>query len=378
MQKVVFVVVLCFVLAGCGEDVSELELRDLYDPGSSAQAPVLTDADLLRVMAQARLQLPEIRFYLHKTFTQPQSVAEGYLTRGMRVRDNPPIYPTQTIDWAANPQNDLNWLFQKNATYVLAPFIQAHVQTANDAYLAIIKKVMLDWIDFNLTQNRVNPLKWDDMATGLRAVNLAYLVDVELRAENLDIASLTPMLRAVVVHAAELAAPEKLAKGNHAYFQLVGLMALCKAVPELNKCPQYAEYASMEMDKLIARQFSAEGIHREHAPDYHFFSLARADAILATQWFEISADSKERLAKAHENSAWFRQPDGTISMIGDSSRGKPKRDTFISVMRSDAVNSYGRVFPLSGYAMLRSPWHERPPSEHSYLIFWAGEESSGE
>ena len=379
MKQIYFTVALITGLffSGCADTSNLGELRDHFAT-VGLRGNVESDEQLVRSLAHFQRQQPKIDFYRHHRIARPLEVAQRYLEDGMRVRDNPAIHPKPPIDWAANPRNDRNWLFQKNATYVLAPFMQAHAETGGKAHLETAKAVLLDWIDYNLYQNKDNSFKWYDMAAGLRAVNMAYVTDAELRSDQPDVETVKKFIRALIAHAAELADPTKLAAGNHAYFQLVGLVAICKALPLLTRCPEFEEYAVYEMDKLIARQFTREGIQREHSPEYHFYSLARADRILATNWFEISEDSKRRIRLARENGAWFRHPDGTISMIGDSSRGRPKPKAFNAVVRAGAHDAFGRVFPQSGYAMLRSPWFERPANKHSYLIFWAGEERPGE
>ena len=67
----------------------------------------------------------------------------------------------------------MNRLFRKNETYVLAPFIQIHTLNKDAVHLTTAKQILFDWTNFNLVQNRENPLKWYDMGTGLRTVSLA-------------------------------------------------------------------------------------------------------------------------------------------------------------------------------------------------------------
>ena len=341
--------------------------------------PGETDNTFILALAKWQQTQPVIQYYQHQHSSNALRKLNTYLTRGMTIRNNTPLSPHAPVDWAANLKSDHNWMFQKNAMYVLAPFIQMHVQTNKPEYHNIAKNLLLDWIDYNQTQNMENPFKWYDMSTGLRAISLAYVVDVELRASNPDVLALETMIRSLLVHAEELSDHDKLAMGNHAYFQLLGLVAICKALPLLKLCPSALVYANDEMNELIISQFTREGIQREHAPSYHFYSLGRAKKVLKTDWFNLSQEALKRLDLAEQNKAWLHHPNGTLAMIGDSVRGKTQNGVFDSILAiGNLTDEYGKTFPLSGYAVLRSNWSEGPAEENSYVLFWAGEERPGE
>lgn len=379
------VTALLFLLGGCAWEPEpvplrpQVPLRAFFDSSAVGLSNNASDRSVIAALTASQRARAPIQYYLHHVFSDPEAKARDYLDNGLRIRDNPPLKLKPPIDWGANPKSDNNWLFQKNAMYVISPFVQAHARTGEATYLTTAKVMVLDWIEYNLERDKPNPFKWYDMATGLRAVQLAYVLDAELRADAPDTTGLRRLVRALMAHARELGNPRKLATGNHAYFQLVGLAAICKTLPDLRVCSEYVSYANRAMNEVIVRQFSREGIQREHAPEYHYSSLDWASRILQTGWFDISAEARVRLRRAYENQAWLRHPDGTVAMIGDSERGIPDKSQFLDVMGGRSpVAEFGRLFGRSGYAILRSAWYERPTEQHSYLIFWAGEEQPGE
>jgi hypothetical protein len=181
------------------------------------------------------------------------------------------------------------------------------------------------------------------------------------------------LIEAAVLHAQELSDPDKLAVGNHAYFQLVGLAAICKALPLLRRCSSDLEYIDRVFERVIAGQFNHEGIHREHSPDYHFFSLARLDAILKTGWFSLSEQSQRRVELARKNVTHMLHPDGTRVMFGDTERRSKK-----ALRAADDPAMHSQIFYEAGYAMLKGRAHDATSGPPWSLAFWAGDERPGE
>ncbi len=371
-RSILCLCVISLAVAGCRDDRSTAELVRLFefeelnlDINSSAQ-------HVIRNLKQWQSMQPRVQYYFHRSVSNPQSLALSLKERGWNVRNNPVLDVKRKVDWGSNPNSDSNWLFQKNAFYGIAPFIQSHAESGDSDWLEIPTKMVLDWIEFNIEQNLPNEMKWDDMATGLRAVKLAYLIDAHLRIETSDAQPLERMIRAAVVHAQELSDPKKLAAGNHAYFQLVGLAAVCKALPLLRRCAEDRAYIEETFERVIAGQFNVEGMHREHSPDYHFFSLSRLDAILNTGWFELSAESQARVDRARGNVSFLLHPDGSRVMFGDTERrAQGKQQNWFQTDYS------GHVFHEAGYAMFKGGGMNDAVGPWS-LAFWAGDERTGE
>lgn len=278
---------------------------------------------------------------------------------GFTVRDLAPFAIRPPITWSADPHGDRNWRFQLNALYPVLPFLQAHEDTGSKEALAIAVALIGDWISFNVEENRPNDFKWYDMATGIRAAFLAYVIDRICR-EDAHEEHLERFLVAADAHVAKLMKPKFLASGNHALFQLGGLAGLCNTLPALRKCRGAATYAKVEFERLVGEQFAPDGIHLEHSPAYHMFAQASIKKILDTGWLNTSEELLLRLERAEENVAWLTRPDKLFPAVGDSSGGPESK-----YLR--ALNGTTRSFSDGGYAVLRHPG-ETPESD-GYVFF---------
>ena len=371
IQPILFVCLALLAGLSCSRDLSDRELHDLFDTKeleSELEKKASAPEFILSLKQWHRLQ-PPTDYYLHRLTRSPQVKAQAVSQTGWKVRDNPTLDVMHQVDWGSNPKGDSNWLFQINAFYPAAAFIQSHSETDNTDWLSVPTHLMLDWIEYNIELRRPNEMKWDDMSTGLRAVTLAYLIDAHLRNDLLDAEALERLIRVAVLHAEELADPGKLAAGNHAYFQLVGLAAICKTLPLLRRCASDFEYIDRVFEQVIAGQFNLEGLHREHAPDYHFFSLARLDAILKTGWFRLSPQFQRRVEQARANLSYLVHPDNSRIMFGDTERRPGK-----ALGGAPCIQLSGKVFYESGYALLKGGSACEGTTRPWSLAFWAGDE----
>ena len=357
-----------FLLVACDTQLSEAFDTDLDDSKA-------TSSDLVKALARAKRDTPEISFYIHRRSTNPAKKAQALINDGFTVRNNPTLYPVPPIDWAANPRDDSNWLFQKNALYFAAPFFQSHIESDREEYLRVLADLLLDWVKFHNRPLHMNSMQWDDMSTGLRAVYLAYVVEHLLRAEILPISDVATLLESAIEHTQQLADPDKLNKNNHAYFQLLGLTALCRVLPQMKGCSEHLVYASEQMERLFLSQFSAEGIQREHSPGYHIYSLRRANAIQETQWFDLSPEAHRRLELARQNVKYLKHPNGWDVMVGDTERRAGR--LLMSLNRSVESSQLSGFFEKSGIAVLGATDTQQDPRSGSYVFFWAGEEQPG-
>ena len=79
------------------------------------------------------------------------------------------------LDWEADPFGDINWRFQLHAWRMLNPLADRHARDHDQAYFDRAVDIARDWKSWHETPGHT-PLSWQDMATGLRASMLAYLV----------------------------------------------------------------------------------------------------------------------------------------------------------------------------------------------------------
>lgn len=353
-------------------------LAPFIDAAALAFAPGAHPSDSQIIDAMSRRRGPWVAPALKIPLQDLLGQAQAILDHGFELRDNPAFNPLESTDWASNPKGDRNWHFQINSWGPLRTLYLAHVHTGQERFRHALESAAYDWIDFNIVQERPNAMKWYDMATGRRAELLAYLLQIELGSADPRPDRLALLLRAADAHRDVLADPKLFPRGNHGIFMMVGLRALLKVVPGLRGGAAAARYAESRMAKLLRSQYSDEGIHLEHSPGYHAFVTREFQEIAARRIFDMTPDILSLTGRAAGHFHEFVHPDGTLALFGDTE----STDELMHSPELDYVMSEGQrgrqpadapaFYPKSGYAIVRSPWSQRPFRQHSYLAIAAG------
>jgi hypothetical protein len=281
------------------------------------------------------------------------------------------------LEWNADPYKDRNWRFHLHAWRMLDPLVFAWLETGDKQYIESVLSIIEDWRGFHVERGLFSAFGWYDMATGIRAMKLAFLLDRALRGEfEIDERHRETLLKLAELHVSKLLEPAFLSIGNHGHFQLHGLVALCTTASYLKSCPGALSYAETRWEDLLSRQFSSEGIHLEHSPGYHLFITNTVRQMLRSGWYEDFEHVQQLMAKAQANKVWMLSPDKTYVAVGDTS-ATPVSLTFPPGDQTCAdMSSYEsgcdllKAFPESGYAIVRSNW-ALPPVSSSMLFFMA-------
>lgn len=329
------------------------------------------DIDMFYKNQGERDYLADVLFYpLTGNANDHQARFDRVRKNGYVLRKHAPIRVDEKINWS-DDRGDVNWHFKVNSWAAIMEGFNAHEATGDIEYLKIIKPVIFDWINFNVVENKPNDKKWYDMAAGSRAYMLAYFFD-HYPLGSLSDEELKNLLITVDMHADALSRPELLARGNHALFQLSGLAALCRAVPEIKRCETALPYANEKFEQLVNAQFTQEGIHIEHAAQYHPWAIAVISNMLATKVFERS--DYPALDKAHEHFKWFLFPGGRSVRNGDTDQYSAKKyEKNLGIGNEiNIFNEHLGLFKESGYVFFRKPDEGGIAEQDSYLFFHAG------
>ncbi len=284
------------------------------------------------------------------------------------------------VDWGAQ-SGHRSAHFRRNSLRAVRPLLEAHIATHDQRYLDPLRRVVLDWIDYNLVENRKNEAMWHDMETGLRAVVLAYVLEQELLQSESDDEVLDKLVWAAERHAEILHDPRLFSEGRHGIYMMLGLEALVSVLPELKGAKQLTSYADSKMAHLLATSFSKEGFHLEHSPEYHMVATNAVQGILDMHLFDNVRGISELLSKARGVTYQLFHPRGDRVMIGDSSRGSiPLRGE--AKQHHRFIASEGKrgkrppagllAHPDVGYVFYRSSFDEKPFTDHSFLFFASG------
>ena len=283
-------------------------------------------------------------------------------------RDVPTWNASLPIYWSADPFEDRNWQFQLHAWRVMDFHLNQYRETDDATWLQGAVEIALDWDCYHVGLGDGSAYVWHDMAAGLRSFRLAFLLDPILSGQlDIDDANLAALMRLVDLHAEKLQEPEFLSSGNHAFFQLAGLNALCEVVSWRTACRQAHSYARTAFTQLIRTQFTDEGVHTESSPAYHRFVLQVLRNIRAAERFSHT-DATRILERAEKVTPWLTYPNGDIIAVGDSAGTGPVLKAPVEpVCLSDTSCWAVQDLTDSGYAVIRS-LPETPLDEASLLF----------
>lgn len=295
----------------------------------------------------------------------------GFVPAGRHVSPWPFQLP---LDWNADPFNDRNWRYQLHAWRMLDPLLGAWEQTGSIKYLDDTLRIVLDWYEYHSVRGQKSDYEWYDMAVGLRAMKLAYVFQRAFEGDlQLDDAGKEKLIHLAWLHAQSLMDKSLLSKGNHGLFQLHGLLALCNVVPSIETCAGAQDFVKVEMQELLLRQFSSEGVHLENSPEYHFFVYNTVKRFMDSGWYEQFDFIRDLMERVAQNRVWMVHPDKTIVTVGDS---EPKPVSIDWPRSSDKCRDSKascyllRNFQESGYTIIRSDWVV--PVQKASMLFVMG------
>lgn len=294
----------------------------------------------------------------------------GWLAR----RDLPRFHLELPIDWEMDPFDDTNWQAQLHFWSFLAPVLDQYFRTADPKYLLDTIPYMLDWWQA-AEEGNIGRFGWHDMATGLRAFYIGLALD-RIYAGELEVSDETLMTMNAMAdaHAVKLQERDFISMTNHGMFQVFGLRLLCDVASYRPACDGAGRFAAEMFAELLTHQYTEQGVHMEHSPDYHSFFINRVQRFGGPEVFE-SGDPElfARLERAHEVRPWLTLPDRSILPVGDSVGGGPLADRLDGEHFCDDA---GRCYVLgdfseSGYLIVRSG-PEKPEPDDASMLFMTG------
>jgi hypothetical protein len=319
-------------------------------------------------------------------FTVILKHADRILEFGWERRNYPAVPLDQPIPWAYSLIRHRSWNFHIHCLDMLDPLLGAYDQTQARRYLESALRVGLDWARRHPRRAEgLSDMAWYDMAVGLRAYRLGYLYQAATRAGLLTGEDRKALWRSLEEHRTELADDATIAfHNNHGYYQIAGQLALGRRFADISPGMKALYDQGVErFGRMLDQQFSPEGVHREHSPDYHRMVLDTLQGIIRSGLIDDPA-LRARALRTEEALAWFITPVGDIVNFGDSDTrsvlrtpGAAARKWDSDLMRAVSSNRPTELtrpaglqdFPQSGYAIIRQPDPAAPadPRRDSYL-----------
>lgn len=246
--------------------------------------------------------------------------AQRVLEEGWTRRNHPALRLDAPMPWDDFPEASRSWNFLLNSFDLLDALLSAHSATGEERYLAPAIKVALSWIEKHpVVDTGQGVHAWYDMAVGMRAYRLAYMLDAGARQAWLSDTEVEQLRQSLELHRQELADDGKIAfHNNHGFYQVAGQLAMARRFGAFSPLMHATrEQASKRLIAMIERQFSAEGVHNEHSPDYHRMVADTLKGIIDAGLLDSPA-AIEREEQIERSLAWFIMPNGYIVNFGDS------------------------------------------------------------
>ena len=291
--------------------------------------------------------------------TRKAMLADLFYVFGSEARLEPPI------DWLQDPQGSRSWRYELHTLTWLKEALARHARGGDVETLAIAREIAVDWARAHLrSDEEQSEFAWYDMAVGLRAPYLAYVLRACLAEGMLDDEAAELLLEAAERHGAELTDGRRYAAGNnHGLFQDEGLYLLARLLPSLPAAAAWRELALVRMRSTLDVTVSfADGAHLEHSTAYH---LAIVDLVarLAANVEELP-ELGPLLDRMRRTAAWQTTPAGRMAQLGDTDDLPAP-----AWARKAAAPLRGmRVLPEAGQAFVRD--------EESYLAVTAAHHSA--
>jgi len=351
------------------------------EPQSWRQQLAALDMAALREGQRARELLP-YELIGRKSVDARIDGSESGWTHG----GQPPLDLEPPIDWNRLRDENRSWNFQLHTWEPIDAVLARYSDEPNTDDLETCVAFALDWVRENPFAERGPQIgetfDWYDMAVGLRAFRLAYLIDVAARMPSVPDRQLTLMWGSMLDHFEYLEDDSNIRfHNNHGLYQAMGQLLAARRFSWLDPGRAISEQARNRLARMIDQQFTTELVHREHSPGYH---LSVLDILMKNQSVLVGGDPSlaSRLVEAEQALAWMVLPNNRLAMLGDTDRADVADSDLVAGYSSDllryavsgghrgapSTNRVG-VFPESGLAVLRSGWP--PPADFSGASYLA-------
>lgn len=315
-----------------------------------------------------RLELPEVQVvgpWKYRRPTRKAMLGYGFYVYGSKAHLAPPI------DWRQNPHDSRTWRYELHTLTWLKEALTRHAASRDLETLAVARDVVLDWARTHLRredEEEQSEFAWYDMAVGLRAPYIGYVLSACLAEEMLSEEDGGLLLEAAERHGAFLVdSGNYTADHNHGLFEDEGLYLLARLLPVF-PAAAWKELALDRLKRTLRATVSfEEGAHLEHSPAYQ---LAMVDLVarLAGNVSDLP-ELPGLLERMRRTAAWQTTPSGGMAQLGDTDAlPAPRwaRDTAKSLRGMNPLFTAGQAFVRDGESYLAvSAAHHGQAHKHS-------------
>lgn len=298
---------------------------------------------------------------------------------------------------------DSKHVWELNRHEFLVSCAKAYYLTGDERYARHVVRMVIDWVTSNPYLQGIN---WaGPLEVALRSMAWLWAYQLCRRSSGLSAEEHYIWIKAFYLHGCYLERHLEVysSPNNHLVGEAAALYLIGSFFPEFDRAGAWQMRAWQILETQPERQFYEDGGSTEQATSYHHYCLGFFVLVVLTrlrQKLPVPASMLERLQSAFEFSMWMTAPDGTVPRIGDTDDARSirfgpfipwdfrnllsigavmfRRGDFKAVSASfseDALWLLGasgletfqklsisppadtvRLFPSSGYAMLRDGW----------------------
>lgn len=233
-----------------------------------------------------------------------------------------PIEIQEKIDWAMNPYNDKTWQFYLHSLDFISHLINAYKNTNNIIYLQKSEYFIRDWIEKNFNiEDAVCEWAWKGHAVANRTMNIIAFLNEYNKYINKDRKLLYKIYDLLERQGDFLADDNNYEDYNHGLFQDQALIETAIMFPFLKFSEQWNKKALDRILHRINKDFTEEGVHKEHSPDYHIIVMKLFINIKEfLDYYNVNYPKElyKKFEKIQKYLAVIIQEDGTVPLIGDT------------------------------------------------------------
>jgi hypothetical protein len=306
--------------------------------------------------------------------------AETTMTAGWTFKSLPPVPLATPIAWDEVGRGNRSQHLFLHSWKFLGAVLSLYDRTRNPGCLDFAARIALDWVRQYPSPDTPSPFAWYDYAVGSRAFRLAYILDAATRDSRFADETIAELIASVPIHAEVLADNALFARhSNHGVYVAASQLAMARRLAELPGMDAARDQALDRLTTMLHVQFTDEGMHREHSPEYHwiiweaFNSLIRTGALGGTEIESLNDRIQEALA-------WLALPNGSLATFGDTPHhpvvpvdpqavtNPALRHVVTGGREGQPPSETVRGFPLAGYFVARDHWPaDASDTDRSYL-----------
>lgn len=250
------------------------------------------------------------------------SNSKGWIRRGY------PAISMSAVPWQLNDSSERSWNFLIHCWDMLDSQLKAYEETKCRLYIDVSLEVVNSWIDYLNSDKPENlsPMLWYDMAVGIRSYRLGFLIDVLAAEKFCDDAQIQKLYTVLEAHREYLADEMNIVfHNNHGLYQVAGQIAMGRRFAHCSiEMATAFQLGKDRLNFMLEQQFAADGIHREHSPDYHRMVYETVKALIDSGLVEDQY-TIDHARKIESSLSWFVLPDQHIVNFGDSDNRLMKR-----------------------------------------------------